>query len=74
MFKMSATFIDFLKRQITLWIKLEESFSWASENELKKKGSDIFAAEKHGALSINSDNIFPDYQKWLYSIMTFLES
>ena len=24
-------------------------------------------AEKHGALSINSDNIFPDYQKWLYS-------
>ena len=24
-------------------------------------------AEKHGALSINSDNIFPIIKKWLYS-------
>ena len=33
----------------------------------QRKDSDLFMAEKHGSLSINSENIFPIIKKWLYS-------
>jgi molecular chaperone HtpG len=35
--------------------------------EFIKKEGVIIVAEKHGSLSINSDNIFPIIKKWLYS-------
>ena len=34
---------------------------------MKKERNVIFMAEKHGNLSINSENIFPIIKKWLYS-------
>ena len=33
----------------------------------ERKDSDLFMAERHGNLSINSENIFPIIKKWLYS-------
>ena len=33
----------------------------------KRKECDFIMANKHGNLSINSDNIFPVIKKWLYS-------
>ena len=34
---------------------------------MKKERNVIFMAEKHGNLSINSENIFPIIKKWLYA-------
>ena len=36
-------------------------------NKRVRKECDLFMAEKHGSLSINSENIFPIIKKWLYS-------
>ena len=34
---------------------------------IEKKESDHIMANRHGSLSINSENIFPIIKKWLYS-------
>ena len=36
-------------------------------NRKLRKESDVIMAQKHGSLSINSENIFPIIKKWLYS-------
>ena len=54
---MSAkNFLTFPESGITLY-----------DNEKTTKECDVIMAEKHGNLSINSDNIFPIIKKWLYS-------